>query len=338
MSVARGFPNAGHFYSNIVKPIKIDCNFIVDSTNGNGLGIRSLKSNGYVRNVFMHTSASFTGTSHTSTLIDSISDTSALKVGMPVQGSGIPVNTSIASIVGSTSITLSAATTSSTTGSITYGGYNDGAGNPNPASGYALIQMKQNFNYYLGGFSGFVSPASGSSILVTTGTTLGLAYIITIVGSTSLAQWQKLGLPKGVTPAVGAFFIATATTTATGTGAIQVPATAGSAVFSSEVVGDPNTMLNNSSISTYGGAYVLVRFLKASTSAVTSVLTMDSYTPAGTNNGASPPIFAGTPAVLTGTIVNSGGATTQIIGAPAAGSVVGMSFFFDGSSVSVDGL
>lgn len=38
------------------KPILIDCNFVVDSTNGNGLGIRSLKGAG-VQNVFMKTSA-----------------------------------------------------------------------------------------------------------------------------------------------------------------------------------------------------------------------------------------------------------------------------------------
>ncbi len=35
----------------------IDCNFIVDSTNGNGLGIRSLKGSPLVSNVYMHTSA-----------------------------------------------------------------------------------------------------------------------------------------------------------------------------------------------------------------------------------------------------------------------------------------
>jgi len=38
-------------------PVLLDCNFVVDSTNGNGLGIRSLKGP-YVQNVFMHTSAS----------------------------------------------------------------------------------------------------------------------------------------------------------------------------------------------------------------------------------------------------------------------------------------
>ncbi len=37
-------------------PVLLDCNFVVDSTNGNGLGIRSLKGPG-IANVFMHTSA-----------------------------------------------------------------------------------------------------------------------------------------------------------------------------------------------------------------------------------------------------------------------------------------
>src|ERR1700731_2634369 len=37
-------------------PILLSCNFVVDSTNGNGLGIRSLKGSG-IANVFKHTSA-----------------------------------------------------------------------------------------------------------------------------------------------------------------------------------------------------------------------------------------------------------------------------------------
>lgn len=44
-------------YSGHVMPVLLDCNFVVDSANGNGLGIRSLKGP-YVQNVFMHTSAS----------------------------------------------------------------------------------------------------------------------------------------------------------------------------------------------------------------------------------------------------------------------------------------
>ena len=37
-------------------PVLLTCNFVVDSTNGNGLGIRSLKG-GAVKNVYMNTSA-----------------------------------------------------------------------------------------------------------------------------------------------------------------------------------------------------------------------------------------------------------------------------------------
>ena len=52
----RNFASGGKIYSMHVKPVLLDCNFIVDSTNGNGLGIRSLKGP-MIQNVFMHTSA-----------------------------------------------------------------------------------------------------------------------------------------------------------------------------------------------------------------------------------------------------------------------------------------
>ncbi len=52
----RNFANS-RIYTGHVMPVLLDCNFVVDSTNGNGLGIRSLKGP-YVQNVFMHTSAS----------------------------------------------------------------------------------------------------------------------------------------------------------------------------------------------------------------------------------------------------------------------------------------
>ena len=52
----RNFASGGKIYSMHVMPVIIDCNFIVDSTNGNGLGIRNLKGPA-VANVFMHTSA-----------------------------------------------------------------------------------------------------------------------------------------------------------------------------------------------------------------------------------------------------------------------------------------
>lgn len=148
MSLARGSQNAGHFYSNIGMPYKIDCNFVVDSTNGNGLGIRSLKSNGYVQNVFMHTSAT--------------------------------------------------------------PGVNNGYTNPNPALGYALIQMKQNFNTYLGGFSGQVAPTVGATAVINgSALTVGNPYIIATVGATPKAAFTVAAVADSAGSLAGTYFTAT---------------------------------------------------------------------------------------------------------------------------------
>ncbi len=52
----RNFPNAGKLYSGHTMPVEIDCNFVVDAANVNGLGISSLKGP-YVTAVYMHSSA-----------------------------------------------------------------------------------------------------------------------------------------------------------------------------------------------------------------------------------------------------------------------------------------
>jgi hypothetical protein len=222
MSVARGFGiNGFKYFTNVCKPIDINLNFIVDSTNGNGLGLRSLKSNGYVESVVMNTS------------------------------SGAPAG---------------------------------------PAAGYAWIHFKNNFNYYLGGFSGFVSPINSATVAInSTLLTIGQAYVITSLGTSLLADWNAIGLPAGFTPTIGQSFIAKATGAGAGSGLVSVPLVSG--VNSVEVVGDPNQMINNSNIAKNAGAWVLVQFL------YDGVLTP-----------------------------------------PANGSVVGMNFRFDGSSVTVDGL
>jgi hypothetical protein len=115
--------NGGRFYSPLYQPVLIDCNFIVDSTNGNGLGIRSLKGQG-VRNVFMNTSAS--------------------------------------------------------------PGSNRGLTNPNPAAGYAIIQLDANYFRYCGGFYGFASPTSGGTIAIdSTSLTPSHPYIVVSPGHTT---------------------------------------------------------------------------------------------------------------------------------------------------------
>lgn len=55
--------------------------------------------------------------------------------------------------------------------------------NPNPAAGYALIQLANNYNRYCGGYSGFVSPLSGSDLAINASAlTAGLPYVISSVG------------------------------------------------------------------------------------------------------------------------------------------------------------
>ncbi len=114
--------NNGRSYDYLVQPVRISCNFVVDSTNGNGLGIRNLKGSG-VRNVFMHTTAT------------------------PGVGAG-------------------------------------GYLNPNPAAGYALVQLKEGYFRYDGGYSGFVSPTTGGTLAINgSALTVGQPYIIASVGA-----------------------------------------------------------------------------------------------------------------------------------------------------------
>jgi hypothetical protein len=199
--------NAGHFYTNLAKPIDINLNFIVDQANGNGLGVRSVKSNGYVNNVFMHTSAS--------------------------------------------------------------PGVNNGQTNPNPEAGVCIVQLKGNFNRYIGGFTGVIATLTSTS---TTSLTQGNPYVITSLGTTTTAQWQTAGLQAGQTPAVGSAFIAAATASISGTGTVGIPAA--SPILNMQIIGDPNQTISNSNSAANGGAYLILQFTAAtSTSVTTPVLT-----------------------------------------------------------------
>jgi hypothetical protein len=211
------------------KPVMMDCSFVVDASNGNGLGIRSLKGPG-IAQVYMHTSAT------------------------------------------------------------------PATGNPNPAAGIIVVQFQDNFNRYLFGTSGFVSPVSGTPISISGSSvlTVGAPYIITSVGTSVQADWAAVGLPLGIIPAVGQPFIASVTGGGTGTGVVMAPSKSG--IMSIEVLGDPNLTLG----SKYNGAAIL---------------------------GGS----AGSYMVLQ--CLNASGTIT----APAAGSVVGLSFFMNNSSILVQG-
>src|SRR5271165_3373476 len=110
--------------SFIVGSDEIDISFIVDSTNGNGLGIRSLKGSPLVSAVYMNTGAT------------------------------------------------------------------PAAGNPNPNAGYIMIKFAKAYTTYVHGDVGFVSPVSGTPINITSGLSVGQAYSIVSVGTSTAANWQ----------------------------------------------------------------------------------------------------------------------------------------------------
>jgi hypothetical protein len=214
------------------KPVLIDCNFIVDHSNANGLGIRSLKGMG-VSSVFMNTSSTPAG------------------------------------------------------------------GNPNPAAGLIVVNFQDNWNRYFSGFSGFIAPVTGSSILIASSSVLtaGNAYVITVVGTSTAANWQAVGLAVGIVPAVGVSFIASVTGGGTGTGAVH--AVGVSTVSHLEPIGDPNLGLVAlaSAGSTGGGGQMIFQVIGATSSSV----------------------------------------TTNIPKAPADNTVIGMSFLFSNSSIITSG-
>ena len=191
----RNWASGGKIYSMHVSPVLIDCNFVVDSTNGNGLGIRSLKGPA-VQAVLMHTSATPAAT------------------------------------------------------------------NPNPASGTILVRLQDNYNRVFTGMNAIVSPVSGSALKIdNSALTAGVPYIITTLGNATAAQWRAIGVPAGVTPAVGVAFIATSVGAGSNTLTSRVMTTAatGSGVASIETVGDSNLAIapNPNVNQGYGAQFIL---------------------------------------------------------------------------------
>ena len=232
-------------------PVSLDANFIVDPNNGNGLGARSLKTEG-ITNVFMHSTPAATTTTSVfpsgATTI-TVASTTNLVPGEVVTdsttGGNIAGGTTIVSVntVNST-VTLSAATLGASAASpgdtLSFAMTPALAGNPNPAAGYIYVQFSDSYNSYIDGYSGFVAPLSGSPI--SSGMTVGLPYVIVSLGASTTAQWNTAGVPTNVTPAVGLAFIAEATSVAGG-GTVETSLTSG--IDHIEVIGDPRQSLTS---------------------------------------------------------------------------------------------
>ena len=109
-----------------------------------------------------------------------------------------------------------------------------------PSAGVIIVQFQDNFNKLLKGFKSIVSPASGTSL---SSTIANQPMIITSLGSATPAQFQAVGLPKGITPAVGVSFIASSSSLIGGGASVMQSASSGSGILSIETVGDPNASI-----------------------------------------------------------------------------------------------
>lgn len=297
MSVVRGFGlNGKSFYTNVVKPQEVNLQFTVAAADTGGLGITSLKSNGYVQNVFMHTSQT--------------------------------------------------------------PGVNNGYTNPNPANGFVMIQLKQNFNVFLNAFYEINSPNSGSDIKIdNSAMTIGQVYTITTLGNATAAKWTAIGVPNGVTAAVGVSFVALTNGGAgnTLTSRVQVPSVSGASAF--EIVGAPGVN-TTSNVSSNGGQFVYGQFLGSSFAGTVLGTHTHDFTVIGgqaastTNNianyagpligkqEATNATYLGANSATSGGVVAASAGTpagtiSYAAVAPAAGSIVSLQLYFDGSTVSI---
>lgn len=296
MGQPRGYgQNGNKFYSNVTIPTSTFINFTVTPTNG--LGVTSVKSNGYVNYAFMHTSTTPTSTA--------------------------------------------------------------GILNPNPPSGYAIIGLQNDFNHFLGMRWQVDAPATSTG---TTSTTANTVYTITLVGTTTAAQWQAVGLPAWLTPAVGQTFVATATQAIGGTGTVGVAGVSNISTLS--VVGNPDQTITSSNIAQYGGAYLVLQFGAVGGTFAGSALAVHSHNflikggqAASTTNDVA--MYAGpligkeqaSDATVVGGSATNGGVQTASAGTPAGeitaavaaaapttGSIVRLELVYDNSSVTIDGL
>lgn len=181
-------------------------------------------------------------------------------------------------------------------------------------TGTYQLQLADNYLHFQGMEANFESPVSGGAVNMGSLST-GTVYQIVTLGTSTQAQWVTAGVPAGITAAPGVVFKAAGA--GAGNGTVKVLGASG--ISGIEVLGNQDLMLNNQPFSVGSGGYITFATLGP-------VLTMNSYTPAGTNNSATPPIFTGTPATLTGTV--SYAATD-----PANGSIMYLRMWFNDSSV-----
>jgi hypothetical protein len=129
--------------------------------------------------------------------------------------------------------------------------------------GTILVCLSDNYN----GVFNVIQPsivlaATGSDVKIdNSAMTAGVPYRISVVGNASLAKWQSIGLPAGVTPAIGVSFIASSNGGSGNalTSRVQAAITT-STVASIQLAADPNLTAAPSPSANLGyGAYMILQ-------------------------------------------------------------------------------
>jgi len=132
-------------------------------------------------------------------------------------------------------------------------------GSPNPIAGAIQVQLKDNYRRFIGAVSTLSSP-NGTP---TTSTVANNINVITALGTATTAQWIAVGLPLGVTPAIGVAFIATSSALIGGSATTAIASAAGSSGDHIEVIGNPNLTVNPNPQNANGiGGYVYLNCYK----------------------------------------------------------------------------
>lgn len=160
------------------------------------------------------------------------------------------------------------------------------------ATGMYQIKLQDNYSgYYFGGYQ-FISPVTGSALAidsVSAALTVGAAYQVTTVGNNTDAAWRAVGVPAGVTIAVGVGFIALATGSgASGTGRVKAIAT-GSGIDKVELISDPNYTIAPMSTTGAGalGTLITLQTLQAQIGSATTQGTALQYAVASPADGST---------------------------------------------------
>jgi hypothetical protein len=143
-------------------------------------------------------------------------------------------------------------------------------GSPNPDSGFIYVQLQDNYKKLYSHSVDFISPLTGSDLPVTSGLDAGKPYTITALGNTTAAEWVTLGVPVGVTAAVGVSFIAISTGTGSSTGTVKLSGVSG--ISHAELIYNPLQTLSLANSRVNGGSVLIFQTLAATNSGTTTLV------------------------------------------------------------------